>query len=268
MAKVPYIPIYIGDWEQDTNCLSLQAEAAWLKIIFKMHKDDKSGIYKTSTKSLQNLWKTDTKGVQEILSELIENNVCGLETGEQIIFTNRRMLREREISEVRSKSVQNRYKPSTKPLQNTDIDNDNDSENENGFENENFGKSENLLNGDAIIPTVCRNWYSKFSTYTKDQQEDFQAVGKIISFMARQHSIVNINDPEAREKIIATMDAIAEVVSNESFWINKPLKSIANNIQEFYNRIKNPIQNAKGKQQPNLAEEMQQRINKRFGSGQ
>ena len=128
MAKIPYIPLYIGDWEQDTNCLSLQAEAAWLKIIFKMFKDDKKGIYKTSTKSLQNLWKTDTKGVQEIIFELQENNVCGIEIGENYVFTNRRMIREANISEKRSKAVQNRYKQSTKSVQNTDIDNDNESQ--------------------------------------------------------------------------------------------------------------------------------------------
>ena len=154
MAKIPYIPLYIGDWEQDTNCLSLQAEAAWLKIIFKMHKDDKSGIYKTSTKSLQNLWKTDTNGVQEILNELIENNVCGLEIGETIIFSNRRMIREREISEIRSKSVQKRYKTPTKDgtkgIQNTDIDNDIDNDNK----GDSFGKSENLLTDAEVNNTI------------------------------------------------------------------------------------------------------------------
>jgi uncharacterized protein YdaU (DUF1376 family) len=140
MSKIPYIPLYIGDWEQDTNCLSLQAEAAWLKIIFKMFKNEKSGVYKTSTKSLQNLWKTDTNGVQSILNELIENQICGIETGEIIIFSNRRMIREREISEKRTKAVQNRYKSSTKPgtkhVQTPDIDNDIEYENE----NENTGK--------------------------------------------------------------------------------------------------------------------------------
>jgi uncharacterized protein YdaU (DUF1376 family) len=130
MAKIPYIPLYIGDWEQDTNCLSLQAEAAWLKIIFKMFKNDKNGTYKTSTKSLQNLWKTDTNGVQNILDELSENEICGIEIGEHIIFTNRRMVREAEISEKRTKAVQTRYKTPTKPLQNTEYDIDNESEND------------------------------------------------------------------------------------------------------------------------------------------
>ena len=135
MAKVPYIPLYIGDWEQDTNCLSLQAEAAWLKIIFKMFTNGKNGVYKTSTKSLQNLWKTDTNGVQNILSELAENNICELKIEETIVFGNRRMVREAEISEKRTKAVQNRYKTSTntptKSLQNPEYENEYVIENEN-----------------------------------------------------------------------------------------------------------------------------------------
>jgi hypothetical protein len=122
MAQVPYIPLYIGDWEQDTNCISLQAEAAWLKIVFKMFRNDKSGVYKTSTKSLQNLWKTDTNGVHDILNELIENNICDIEACELITFRNRRMIREKEISQVRSKAVQKRYKNPTKSVQNTEYE--------------------------------------------------------------------------------------------------------------------------------------------------
>lgn len=138
--KQPYIPLYIGDWEQDTNCLSLQAEAAWLKIIFKMWKNGRSGRYKSSTNSLQNLWKTDTKGVQNIIHELSLNEVCNFEKEREnegkdhagceiYIFINRRMVKEAEISEIRTNAVQNRYKDDYKDDTNTlhplDSDNDN-----------------------------------------------------------------------------------------------------------------------------------------------
>lgn len=122
MAKQPYIPLYIGDWEQDTNCLSLSAEAAWLKVIFKMFKDEKCGIYKTSTKALQNLWKCrNLNDVSDIIAELADNNICKIELddGGIVTFFNRRMVREKEISGVRSDSVSKRYKKtSTKRLQN------------------------------------------------------------------------------------------------------------------------------------------------------
>lgn len=193
--KVPYIPLYIGDWEQDTNCLSLSAEAAWLKIIFKMFKNDKNGIYKTSTKSLQNLWKTDTKGVQEILNELSENNICDLEISDIITFTNRRMVREREISEIRTKAVQKRYKTSTnnlqnsyksstKVLQNPEYENEyeNDIDNENIQTNEKTKKTKmpeisEMLNFAKTEIEKLGHDFSKFEYPMKSKIETWQENG-------------------------------------------------------------------------------------------
>jgi hypothetical protein len=136
VKKQPYIPLYIGDWEQDCNSLSLQAEAAWLKIIFKMWKNGKTGRFKTSTNALQNLWKTDTKGVQNIIYELNLNEVCDFDPplenngktpdgSELLIFVNRRMAKEAKISGIRSDAVQNRYKDDTNTLHPLDSDTDN-----------------------------------------------------------------------------------------------------------------------------------------------
>jgi hypothetical protein len=113
-------------------------------------------------------------------------------------------------------------------------------ENENENENRNINKDENLLNNNSIISVVCRNWYNKFTTYTKDQDQDYKAINNIIQFMVRQHSMTDIDSNTDRALIITTMEQIAAVVEKDQFWANKPLKSIANNIQEFYNNIKNP----------------------------
>lgn len=110
-GKQPYIPLYIGDWEQDTNMLSLEAEAGWLKIIFKMFKDGKTGVYTISTKALQNLWRKSHDETKDIVQELKDANVCVIDhNGSSYTFKNRRMMREYSISEVRSKAVQTRYK--------------------------------------------------------------------------------------------------------------------------------------------------------------
>jgi len=110
-GKQPYIPLYIGDWENDTNMLSLEAEAGWLKIIFKMFQNGKTGVYKISTKALQNLWRKSQEESIEIVKELLDANVCIIEDkGKEYVFKNRRMMRQNEISEIRSKAVQNRYK--------------------------------------------------------------------------------------------------------------------------------------------------------------
>jgi len=110
-GKEPYIPLYIGDWEKDTNMLSLEAEAGWLKIIFKMFTGDKTGVYKISTKGLQNLWRKGKTDTDDIIEELLDANVCIIEiNGKDVIFKNRRMMRQHEISIKRSNAVQTRYK--------------------------------------------------------------------------------------------------------------------------------------------------------------
>lgn len=116
-----------------------------------------------------------------------------------------------------------------------------------------------------LIPEILQNWYETFPTYTKSKDDDFPAVLRIISFMMQQHGIPNMNDPDAKEKILGTFEAIAELVKKESFWINKPLKSIANNVQEFYNKIKNPIKNGSRKTGSNLRAEVQDEFNRRYG---
>lgn len=114
-GKEPYIPLYIGDWEKDTNMLSLEAEAGWLKIIFKMFQNGKTGVYKISTKALQNLWRKSAEDTKEIIQELIDANVCIIEiNSKDCVFKNRRMMRQKYISEERSKAVQKRYKEDTK----------------------------------------------------------------------------------------------------------------------------------------------------------
>lgn len=110
-GKQPYIPLYIGDWENDTNMLTLEAEAGWLKIIFKMFQNGKNGVYKISTKALQNLWRKNDVECKEIVKELLDANVCIIEfKDKEYVFKNRRMMRQHDISIKRSNAVQTRYK--------------------------------------------------------------------------------------------------------------------------------------------------------------
>jgi len=136
MGKIPYMPFYIGDWEQDMNSCSLRTEAAWLKVIIKMFKDDKSGIYKTSTKRLQNLWKCNEEEMNEILDELIGEKIGKVTINEGMIeFENRRMLQAKTLSKKRSDAVQSRYKIPTKEVQLHENENENESEDITDIEN-------------------------------------------------------------------------------------------------------------------------------------
>jgi hypothetical protein len=97
-----------------------------------------------------------------------------------------------------------------------------------------------------IVPQMCLLWYASFSTYTKDMENDYSGMGKILQFMSRQANIKDTSDIDNQSKVLNTLQLIADQVNREPFWVNKPIKSIANNIQEFYNHIKNPI-NGNGK---------------------
>lgn len=138
--NLPHIALYVGDWECDCNVLSLEAEMAWLKIIFKMHLSGNEPVYKTSAKGLQILWKCTAGKAAEIIDELSINNICAIdEIQGGYSFTSRRLQREKNISQTRSKAAKKRYniaeentiplnKTAAKVLQNTDIDNDNDND--------------------------------------------------------------------------------------------------------------------------------------------
>jgi hypothetical protein len=108
MSKMPYIKLYIGDFLQDTDDLSREAEYAWFRVIMKMHQNDQSGFYTATVKGLKTLWKCESNSeVMEIITELKFHNTGNIViNGSVVEFTNRRMVREKEVSEVRAKSGQ------------------------------------------------------------------------------------------------------------------------------------------------------------------
>jgi uncharacterized phage protein (TIGR02220 family) len=109
MAKIPYIPLYIGDWEQDTNCISPLAEFALLKLTFKLFKSEKRGEFVTNLSTLSILFKSDLDKTKEIFNELYENNILNFEfiENDKIRIISRRMIREANLSETRSISGKN-----------------------------------------------------------------------------------------------------------------------------------------------------------------
>lgn len=118
MSKQPYIPLYIGDWEQDTNGLTLLAEGALLKLVFKLFKSEKKGVFVANYKTLSVLFKSDLATTKDILKELIDNKVLNIGEIEydKIEIISRRMMREANISAIRSDvKKQNPNKTPTKP---------------------------------------------------------------------------------------------------------------------------------------------------------
>jgi hypothetical protein len=162
------------------------------------------------------------------------------------------------------KLLEKEIKPLTSPLQgdkemvmDKEMDKDEEMDKEEPYKN-------------FIIPQMTNFWYQSFPLYTKDLKNDSHGMGVILNFMTKQAGVLDITDESFQSKILNTLQLIADQVQKESFWINKPIKSIANNIQEFYNKIKNPLPNGKqhNKNGQSLREQVQTEFTKRYGVGQ
>jgi uncharacterized protein YdaU (DUF1376 family) len=104
MARQPYIPLYIGDWEQDVNGLSIEAEGAWLRIIFKCWRNE--GSFTAPIDIIARVCKVDVPKMKSIIAEWKMNNICNIQelSDGMIVFTSRRIEREKKISTIRSEA--------------------------------------------------------------------------------------------------------------------------------------------------------------------
>lgn len=177
-------------------------------------------------------------------------------------------------------------KPLTSPLQgdkdkdmDKDMEMDKEKETGNG-KRTSFGKSENLFEtsppdpDNSIIGQMWGIWKTTFPKYTADKENDYEGLGRIFRFMCRQTNLHSRDPADTQFQItfLNTFQVLADEVSKEGFWTNKPLKSIANNIQEFYNKIKNPIdakasKSANGKAGGATRDELSRLHAERFGKG-
>jgi len=163
MAKIPYMPLYIGDWLQDMDSVSLECEAAWLRVVFKMFKDNKSGVYKNNAKGLQRLWKCDANTMQNILAELRLEGIGIVEEENSLyVFKNRRMVKDQEVSKKRSHAANQRWnkdetecKPYTKDMQSPE------NEYENEYESDiDLLKKEQSINLKGVRVQDDQDWLS------------------------------------------------------------------------------------------------------------
>lgn len=241
MAKDPAFLFYPNDYIGGTMGMTLEEKGAYVELLMLQFNKGAFTI-KQAQKVLGNEF-------ERLWSELKEKFV---EENEK--FFNKRLEQEREKRADNAKKNKERiekYWDSKKkntdgnsnvytkpiPIKEKPIENENEIRNENINSDEEFGKSENLF----IVPQMCDLWYKSFPTYTKNKQNDYAGMGKIVQFMHSQSSISDISDTGLQIKILNTLQLIADQVNREPFWVNKPIKSIANNIQEFYNHIKNPL---------------------------
>ena len=226
MAKknLPYLPLYTGDWIKDCNVLSLEAEAAWLRIIFKMFNSGKQSSYKVPTKALQNLWRVSEEKVLCIIEELQDNDICGLVVEDRYItFISRRYEKENRISEIRKEAVskrqdrnkddtntptndlQNAYKTDTNNVQNAEIEIENNNIDNTKIDNTTKKISSNTRGKkgfdysgieESFVP-ILRMWldYKKGRGQTYKTQKSFE-------LMAEQLIQLSRGDPQTADMIV------------------------------------------------------------------
>lgn len=144
MAKQPYIPLYIGDWERDLNCVSLEAEGAAIKLVFKMWNTPQRGLLSICFSQMAILFKKSEPEARKIFDELRRNNIFDVKviSVDEVEISSRRMLREAHLSKVRSeagkeggrpkseskKQNKSKTKPKAKQIPDNDIDIEDDNE--------------------------------------------------------------------------------------------------------------------------------------------
>jgi uncharacterized protein YdaU (DUF1376 family) len=101
MSKQPYIPLYIGDWTQDTDALSIEAEGAWLRIIFKCWRNE--GSFTATPEILARVCKMSVEKFATVLLEWEICNTCTIERHEAGLITlkSRRITEDVKISKIR-----------------------------------------------------------------------------------------------------------------------------------------------------------------------
>jgi uncharacterized protein YdaU (DUF1376 family) len=111
------------------------------------------------------------------------------------------------------------------------------------------GEGEKKGSGNLLIPQMQQLWVTTFPTYTVDRELDFPALRSIADFIFKNAGVKNgYGGTDLEIKVLNTFQLIADQVGKDVFWVNKPLSSISKNIQEFYNKIKNPINGTVTKQ--------------------
>lgn len=152
MSKKPYIPLYVGDWVKDTDCISLEAEGALLKLVFKMWESKTPGSVTIRFSQIAILFKKSEEIARKIVQELKENDILDIEfIGEnEVKIESRRMIREfyksltnsengkkggrpKSEKQKKEKRIKSEHKANIKRNADNDIDieYDNDIENKN-----------------------------------------------------------------------------------------------------------------------------------------
>lgn len=235
MAKDPVLPLYYNDIDSATRDWTDEEFGAYLRLlIYQWRQGGLPNDYQRLTRiatSLPTTWSLLKSKFPES-DGMLKNPVM------EEIRTRRLIHKEKQKNNIRK-----RYQTSTKH-DTKEVTKTLPLEREKEIEKEMYslGKSENPLPGPGtILQQMADCWQNTFPTYTRDFKHDAPALREMAEFIFIQNKIPgDFGDPEKFAKVLDDFQRIADQVNRETFWRNKPLKAISHNIQEFFNKIKNP----------------------------
>lgn len=88
----------------------------------------------------------------------------------------------------------------------------------------------------GLSKKILEVWYEIMPDYARDFEKDKAAAEVIAAFLKEQYTISSAVFTE--DSAITSVRLIFKTVKEEDFWSTKPLRTIANNLQEFVNKIK------------------------------
>lgn len=243
MAKDPAFLFYPGDWLGGTMGMSFEEKGAYFELLMLQFNRG----HMTSQvigQAVGQLWDNIKDKFTQDDVGLWYNKRLETEKNNRKTFTNSRNNNLLGKNQHTKKDGHKRGHTSSR-MEDENI-------NENEIKDLDENKDRVTGKGNPIVPKMCKVWYDKFPTYTADKENDFAGMGRVLQFIYRQApNPKNIEESSTQEKIINTLHLISDQVEKDNFWVNKPIKSIANNIQEFYNNIKNPVNGNSGSKKGN-----------------
>lgn len=258
MANNPIFPFYVNDFEGGTRHMTDAEVGCYLRLLMaqfnrggQLPADEK--ILTRYCTSFSESWSIVKEKFEKVNGSKIQNKRLEIE----------RLKRENFV-DSRSKNKKGKTKSHENHMKITSETSENHLGKGKGKGN-GYGNGIGNLDGVAgeekfIVPQMCKVWYETFPTYTSDKENDFDGMGKVLQFITRQANVKNIQDVDNQSKVLNTLQLIADQVNREPFWVNKPIKSIANNLQEFYNKIKNPLNGKQSTSNQQSPTELRERV--------
>lgn len=99
----------------------------------------------------------------------------------------------------------------------------------------------------VLSKKILEAWYVTMPNYSRVYEKDKEAAELIAAYLKEQYLLASIEFTE--QSVLSTCLLIFKKVKESDFWSVKPLLSIAKNIQEFINKIKNGNNNSRGTEQ-------------------